>query len=153
SSGVSFRSRTFPALTAPSNPPSGCAIPSSLSVGSCFLSTLLAYGSGTVGSGLTQRLGTPARGTLTPYSRRLLVRVRQHPHPAVHPPALVYEVLYLYRFLWQVSRLNLHLVPTHPDRCAGLAFPGKSAYAFGPILLLREPCRPVWLPVECYTGK
>jgi hypothetical protein len=39
-----------------------------------------------------------------------------------------------FRFLWQVSRINLHLVPTHPDRCAGLAFLGKSAYAFGPIL-------------------
>jgi len=37
-------------------------------------------------------------------------------------------------FLWRVSRLNLHLVPTHPDRSAGLAFLGKSAYAFGPIL-------------------
>jgi hypothetical protein len=39
-----------------------------------------------------------------------------------------------YRFLWQVSRIDLHLVPTHPDRCAGLAFLGKSVYAFGPIL-------------------
>jgi hypothetical protein len=39
-----------------------------------------------------------------------------------------------YRFLWQVSKLNLHLVPIHPDHCAGLAFLGKSAYAFGPIL-------------------
>jgi len=39
-----------------------------------------------------------------------------------------------YRFLWNVSKLNLHLVPIHPDRCAGLAFLGKSAYAFGPIL-------------------
>jgi hypothetical protein len=39
-----------------------------------------------------------------------------------------------YRFLWQVSRLNLHLIATHPDRCAGLAFLGKSAFAFGPIL-------------------
>jgi hypothetical protein len=39
-----------------------------------------------------------------------------------------------YRFLWHISRLNLHLVPTHPDRCAGLAFLGKSAYAFAPIL-------------------
>jgi hypothetical protein len=39
-----------------------------------------------------------------------------------------------YRFLWRVSRLNLHLVPIHPDHCAGLAFLGKSAYAFGPIL-------------------
>jgi len=39
-----------------------------------------------------------------------------------------------FRFLWQVSRINLHLIPTHPDRAAGLAFLGKSAYAFGPIL-------------------
>lgn len=39
-----------------------------------------------------------------------------------------------FRFLWHVSRLNLHLIPTHPDRSAGLAFLGKSAYAFGPIL-------------------
>ena len=39
-----------------------------------------------------------------------------------------------FRFLWHVSRINLHLIPTHPDRCAGLAFLGKSAYAFGPIL-------------------
>jgi hypothetical protein len=39
-----------------------------------------------------------------------------------------------FRFLWQVSRIDLNLVPTHPDRCAGLAFLGKSAYAFGPIL-------------------
>src|ERR1700752_4317851 len=39
-----------------------------------------------------------------------------------------------FRFLWQVSRIDLSLIPTHPDRCAGLAFLGKSAYAFGPIL-------------------
>jgi hypothetical protein len=39
-----------------------------------------------------------------------------------------------FRFLWQVSRINLNLIPTHPDRCAGIAFVGKSAYAFGPVL-------------------
>lgn len=39
-----------------------------------------------------------------------------------------------YRFLWQVSRIDLNLIPTHPDRAAGLAFLGSSAYAFGPIL-------------------
>jgi hypothetical protein len=39
-----------------------------------------------------------------------------------------------FRFLWQVSRMGLHLIPTHPDRCAGLAFLGKSSYAFAPIL-------------------
>jgi hypothetical protein len=39
-----------------------------------------------------------------------------------------------YRFLWKVSRMKLNLIPTHPDGAAGLAFVGKSAYAFGPIL-------------------
>ena len=39
-----------------------------------------------------------------------------------------------FRFLWQVSRLSLNLVPSHPDRCAGLGFLGKSSWAFGPIL-------------------
>jgi len=39
-----------------------------------------------------------------------------------------------YRFLWNVSRIKLNLIPTHPDRAAGLAFLGSSAYAFGPIL-------------------
>ncbi len=39
------------------------------------------------------------------------------------------------RFLWQVSRLDLHLVPTHPDRSAGLGFLGGSTAAFMPLLL------------------
>jgi hypothetical protein len=39
-----------------------------------------------------------------------------------------------FRFLWQVSRIDLHLIPTHPDRAGGLAFLGRSAYAFSPIL-------------------
>jgi hypothetical protein len=37
-------------------------------------------------------------------------------------------------FLWRVSRLNLHLIPTHPDRAGGLAFLGTSVYAFSPVL-------------------
>jgi len=39
-----------------------------------------------------------------------------------------------YRFLWQVSRLPLDLIPTHPDRAGGLAFLGTIAYTFGPVL-------------------
>jgi hypothetical protein len=39
-----------------------------------------------------------------------------------------------FRFLWHVSKIDLNLIPTHPDRSAGLAFLGKSAYAFGPVL-------------------
>jgi hypothetical protein len=38
------------------------------------------------------------------------------------------------RFLWQVSKMDLNLVATHPDRSGGLAFLGESTYAFGPIL-------------------
>jgi hypothetical protein len=36
--------------------------------------------------------------------------------------------------LWRVSRLNLHLLPTHPDRAGGIGFLGGNSYAFGPIL-------------------
>jgi hypothetical protein len=44
------------------------------------------------------------------------------------------RLLIWFRFLWQVSRMDLHLVATHPDRAAGLSFLGKSTYAFGPFL-------------------
>ena len=39
------------------------------------------------------------------------------------------------RFLWQVSRLNLSLVPTHPDRVGGLGFLTNAVYAFAPLAL------------------
>ena len=39
-----------------------------------------------------------------------------------------------FRFLWQVNRIELNLIPTHPDRCGGLSFIGKSSYAYGPFL-------------------
>jgi hypothetical protein len=44
------------------------------------------------------------------------------------------RLLIWFRFLWQVSRLNLRLIPTHPDRAGGLAFLGKGSWAFSPIL-------------------
>ena len=39
------------------------------------------------------------------------------------------------RFLWQVSRIDLQLVPTHPDRAGGLGFLANVVYAFAPFLL------------------
>ena len=39
-----------------------------------------------------------------------------------------------YRFLWQVSRIPLDLIPTHPDRAGGLGFLGGLSYTFGPVL-------------------
>ena len=44
------------------------------------------------------------------------------------------RLLIWFRFLWQVNRIELNLVPTHPDRCGGLSFLGKSSYAYAPIL-------------------
>ena len=37
------------------------------------------------------------------------------------------------RFLWQVARLDLRLVPTHPDRVGGLGFLANTVYAFLPL--------------------
>ncbi len=39
------------------------------------------------------------------------------------------------RFLWQVSRIDLNLMPTHPDRVGGLGFLSNIVYAFIPLLL------------------
>jgi hypothetical protein len=38
------------------------------------------------------------------------------------------------RFLWQTSRLNLAMVPTHPDRLGGLGFLANTVFAFTPLL-------------------
>lgn len=56
--------------------------------------------------------------------------------PIVHFILLRWYMRFLiwFRFLWQVSRINLNLIPSHPDRCAGIGFLGKTSYAFGPIL-------------------
>jgi hypothetical protein len=39
------------------------------------------------------------------------------------------------RFLWQVSRLKLSLIPTNPDRVGGLGFLTGMVHAFVPVLL------------------
>jgi hypothetical protein len=37
------------------------------------------------------------------------------------------------RFLWQVSRITLSLIPTHPDRAGGLGFLSHTVHAFFPL--------------------
>lgn len=46
----------------------------------------------------------------------------------------LYRILIWSRLLWQLSCLPLTLIPTHPDRNAGLGFLGASAYAYSPLL-------------------
>ena len=45
----------------------------------------------------------------------------------------IYRLLIWARLLWQVSRLELTLVPTHPDRAGGLGFLSNVLYAFLPL--------------------
>jgi hypothetical protein len=44
-----------------------------------------------------------------------------------------YRILIWTRFLWQVSRIELSLIPTHPDRLGGLGFLSNIAYGFTPL--------------------
>lgn len=39
------------------------------------------------------------------------------------------------RFLWQCSRLDLNLIPTHPDRACGLGFLSMSSHLFAPLIM------------------
>jgi hypothetical protein len=45
-----------------------------------------------------------------------------------------YRLFIWYRLLFQVSQLDLNLVPLHPDRCCGLGFLGNVSSAFAPLL-------------------
>ena len=46
-----------------------------------------------------------------------------------------FRVVIWARFLWQVSRIGLRLVPTHPDRAGGLGFLSSTVYAFIPLAM------------------
>jgi len=46
-----------------------------------------------------------------------------------------YRLAIWVRFLWQVSRIDLTIVPTHPDQLGGLGFLGNTVYAFSVLLL------------------
>jgi hypothetical protein len=43
-----------------------------------------------------------------------------------------------YVLLWRVSRLNLRLVPSHPDHAGGIGFLGATGIAFGLIVLAQS---------------
>ncbi|MGH8632681.1 MAG: hypothetical protein ACRET7_00965 [Burkholderiales bacterium] len=44
-----------------------------------------------------------------------------------------FRIVIWIRLMWQVSRIELSLVPTHPDRVGGLGFLANTAYAFMPL--------------------
>jgi hypothetical protein len=46
-----------------------------------------------------------------------------------------YRLLIWIRFLWKVSRIELSLVPTHPDHLGSLGFLANTVYAFSVLLV------------------
>lgn len=46
-----------------------------------------------------------------------------------------FRIIIWARFLWQTSRLDLNLVPTHPDRACGLGFLAMVGTLFAPLII------------------
>ncbi len=46
-----------------------------------------------------------------------------------------YRLVVWFVLLWRVSRLDLRLTPTHPDRAGGLGFLANAVAAFGPVIV------------------
>jgi hypothetical protein len=49
--------------------------------------------------------------------------------------AWIWRLLVTVVLLWRISRLDLQLVPTHPDGCGGLGFLQRMPTAFAPVIL------------------
>jgi hypothetical protein len=56
-----------------------------------------------------------------------------------------YRLFVWARFLWQVSRIKLRLVPTHPDHLGGLGFLAGSTAAFAPLALAHGAFVSAWI--------
>ena len=57
------------------------------------------------------------------------------------------------RFLWLVSRLNLNLVPTHPDRVGGLGFLAMGTQAFTVFAMAHGALLAGWLSTRILIAK
>jgi hypothetical protein len=57
------------------------------------------------------------------------------------------------RFVWQVSRIKLCLVPTHPDRVGGLGFLAGAVHAYVPLLLAHGALLAGWLANRIFHAR
>src|SRR5262249_3169177 len=60
------------------------------------------------------------------------------------------RILIWFRLLGQISRLQLNLISTHPDRAAGLGFVGNSTYSFGLLLLAHGALLSGWIAARVF---
>ena len=61
-----------------------------------------------------------------------------------------YRIFIWARFLWQVSRLDLRLVPTHPDRLGGLGFLSITSSAFAPLAAAHGALVSGWIATRIF---
>ena len=54
------------------------------------------------------------------------------------------------RFLWKVSRIDLRLVPTHPDRLGGLGFLGGATAGFAPLAFAHGAFVSAWIATRIF---
>ena len=74
-------------------------------------------------------------GRLDAIPSRDVVWLRQRAGLPVFAVRWYFRMFIWTRFLWQVSRIELRLVPSHPDRVGGLGFLSITVYAFIPLLM------------------
>jgi len=56
-----------------------------------------------------------------------------------------YRLFIWARFLWQVSRINLRLIPTHPDHLGGLGFLAGATAGFAPLAVAHGAFVSAWI--------
>jgi hypothetical protein len=63
-----------------------------------------------------------------------------------------YRIFIWTRFLWQVSRLELNLMPTHPDGVGGLGFLSGTVFAFLPLAVAHGGIVGGWIANRIFYG-
>jgi len=61
-----------------------------------------------------------------------------------------YRLFIWTRFLWQVSRIELRLVPTHPDHLGGLGFLSTATAAFAPLAFAHGAFVAAWIATRIF---
>ena len=61
-----------------------------------------------------------------------------------------YRLFIWARFLWKVSRIDLRLVPTHPDRLGGLGFLSDATAAFAPLAFAHGAFVSAWIATRIF---
>jgi hypothetical protein len=61
-----------------------------------------------------------------------------------------YRIFIWARFLWQVSQIQLRLVPTHPDHLGGLGFLSMTSSAFAPLAAAHGALVSGWIATRIF---